>query len=147
MSAAIPVKGNEAANATAFGKVRADKEREARNGHDGTWVAHPALVPVAMAAFDRPNQLDRVIGGDVDRDDMLRLHNCPRTEAGVRDNIRLGVQSMAAWLGGRRAVPLYNPIEAAPTAGLCRPKLERQDVRSGASVVVRGTLGGRPITK
>src|SRR3546814_13779897 len=117
MAAAIPVKGNEAANATAFEKVRADKEREARNGHDGTWVAHPALVPVAMAAFDRPNQLDRVFGGDVDRDDMLRLHNGPRTEAGVRENLRVGVQYLAAWLGGRGAVPLYNLRSAERRVG------------------------------
>src|SRR3546814_20671248 len=123
MSAAIPVKGNEAANATAFGKVRADKEREARNGHDGTWVAHPALVPVAMAAFDRPNQLDRVIGGDVDRDDMLRLHNGPHTEAGVRENIRVGVQSLAAWPGGRGAVPPHHPLEAPATAAIRRHTL------------------------
>src|SRR3546814_12506317 len=81
MSAAIPVKGNEAANATAFEKVRADKEREARNGHDGTWVAHPALVPVAMAALDRPNQTDTVTGRSGVPDAMRRLHNGPRHES------------------------------------------------------------------
>src|SRR3712207_4511497 len=75
MAAQIPVKGDAAANEAAFAKVRADKEREARNGHDGTWVAHPALVPVALEAFDfaEPNQLHRRIASGVTREDMLRL--------------------------------------------------------------------------
>ena len=127
MAAQIPVKGDEAANATAFDKVRADKRREAGNGHDGTWVAHPALVPVAMevfdAAFDGPNQLDRRIDSGVTRDDMLRLHEGPRTEGGVRENIRVGIQYIAAWLAGRGAVPLYNLMEDAATAEICRTQL------------------------
>ena len=125
MAAQIPVKGDEAANEAAFAKVRADKERETKNGHDGTWVAHPGLVPVALAAFDfaGPNQLDRVIDSGVTRADMLRLHEGPRTEAGVRENIRVGVQYLAAWLGGRGAVPLYNLMEDAATAEICRSQL------------------------
>ncbi len=123
MAAQIPVKGDEAANAAAFDKVRADKRREAANGHDGTWVAHPGLVPVAIEAFDRPNQLDRKIDSGVTRDDMLRLHEGPRTEAGVRENIRVGIQYIAAWLGGRGAVPLYNLMEDAATAEICRTQL------------------------
>ena len=127
MAAQIPVKGDEAANQAAFAKVRADKQREAGNGHDGTWVAHPALVPVAMevfeAAFDGPNQLDRKIESGVTRDDMLRLHEGDRTEAGVRENIRVGVQYIAAWLEGRGAVPLYNLMEDAATAEICRTQL------------------------
>jgi len=123
MAAQIPVKGDEAANEIAFAKVRADKEREARGGHDGTWVAHPAMVQVALAAFDRPNQLDRKTRSDVTRDDMLRLHEGPRTEAGVRENIRVGVQYIAAWLQGRGAVPLYNLMEDAATAEICRTQL------------------------
>jgi len=127
MAAQIPVKGDEAANASAFEKVRADKLREARNGHDGTWVAHPALVPVAMdvfdAALDGPNQLGRRIDSKVTREDMLRLHEGPRTEAGVRENIRVGIQYLAAWLGGRGAVPLYNLMEDAATAEICRTQL------------------------
>jgi len=125
MAAQIPVKGDEAANAEAFAQVRADKQREAGNGHDGTWVAHPGLVPVALAAFDfaAPNQLDRTLASGVTRDDMLRLHDGPRTEAGVRANIRVGVQYIAAWLGGRGAVPLYNLMEDAATAEICRAQL------------------------
>ena len=127
MAAAIPVKSDEAANAAALARVRADKEREARNGHDGTWVAHPALVPVAMQVFDSylegPNQLDRRIDSGIGRDDMLQLHEGARTEAGVRENIRVGVQYVAAWLSGRGAVPLYNLMEDAATAEICRTQL------------------------
>lgn len=126
MAAQIPVKGDEAANAAAFEKVRADKLREVRNGHDGTWVAHPALVPVALDAFAEmkgPNQLERLIESRVTREDMLRLHDGPRTEAGVRENIRAGVQYVAAWLSGRGAVPLYNLMEDAATAEICRTQL------------------------
>ena len=123
MAAQIPVKGDPAANETAFAKVRADKEREAKSGHDGTWVAHPGLVPVALQAFERPNQLDRLIDSGVTREDMLRLHEGPRTEGGVRENIRVGVQYLAAWLGGRGAVPLYNLMEDAATAEICRTQL------------------------
>ena len=127
MAAQIPVKGDAAANEAAFAKVRADKLREARNGHDGTWVAHPALVPVAMEIFDDaldgPNQLDRRFDSGVSREDMLRLHDGPRTEAGVRENIRVGIQYLAAWLDGRGAVPLYNLMEDAATAEICRTQL------------------------
>jgi malate synthase len=123
MAAQIPVKGDEAANAAAFDKVRADKRREAANGHDGTWVAHPGMVQAALEAFGRPNQLDRRIESGVTRDDMLRLHEGPRTEAGVRENVRVGVQYIAAWLGGRGAVPLYNLMEDAATAEICRTQL------------------------
>jgi len=123
MSAAIPVKGDDSANAAAFARVRADKEREAANGHDGTWVAHPGMVALAMEAFGRPNQLDRGIESEVGRDDMLRLHEGPRTEAGVRENIRVGIRYIAAWLGGRGAVPLYNLMEDAATAEICRTQL------------------------
>jgi malate synthase len=123
MAAQIPVKGDEAANEAAFAKVRTDKQREAGNGHDGTWVAHPGMVAIAREAFDRPNQLDRRIDSGVTREDMLRLHEGPRTEAGVRENIRVGVQYVAAWLGGRGAVPLYNLMEDAATAEICRAQL------------------------
>ena len=127
MAAAIPVKGDEDANQAALDRVHADKQREARNGHDGTWVAHPALVPVAMEVFDQmldgPNQLHRRVDVYVTREDMLRLHEGERTEAGVRENIRVGVQYIAAWLAGRGAVPLYNLMEDAATAEICRTQL------------------------
>jgi len=126
MSAFIPVKGDEAANAAALGKVRADKLREVGNGHDGTWVAHPALVPVALEAFAAmtgPNQLSLKPLHCPGRDEMLELHEGPRTEAGARENIRVAVQYIAAWLGGRGAVPLYNLMEDAATAEICRAQL------------------------
>jgi len=126
MSAFIPVKGDEAANAAAMGKVRADKLREVGNGHDGTWVAHPALVPVAMEAFgtmEGPNQLAMLPARIPGRGEMLELHRGPRTEAGVRENIRVAVQYIAAWLGGRGAVPLYDLMEDAATAEICRAQL------------------------
>jgi len=128
MAAQIPIKHDEAANAAAFAKVRADKEREAREGHDGAWVAHPDLVPVAVEAFDRlmagPNQLDK--GREdvaVSRADMLRVHEGRRTEAGLRENIRVGVRYIQAWLNGRGAVPLYNLMEDAATAEICRAQV------------------------
>src|SRR6185369_12758822 len=110
MSAFIPVKGDEAANEAALAKVRADKLREVTNGHDGTWVAHPALVPVALEAFAAmtgANQLSKFPDRLPGRDEMLELHTGARTEAGARENIRVGVQYLAAWLEGRGAVPLY----------------------------------------
>jgi len=126
MSAFIPVKGDEAANQGALEKVRADKLREAGNGHDGTWVAHPALVPVAMEAFEAmegPNQLSNLPRRVPGRDEMLELHAGVRTETGARENIRVGVQYVAAWLGGKGAVPLYNLMEDAATAEICRTQL------------------------
>jgi malate synthase len=126
MSAFIPVKGNEEKNRAALDNVRADKLREVANGHDGTWVAHPALVPVAMQAFEAiqgPNQLSKMPKHVPGREEMLRLHGGERTEAGARENIRVGVQYVAAWLGGRGAVPLYNLMEDAATAEICRTQL------------------------
>jgi malate synthase len=126
MSAFIPVKGDEAANEKAFAEVRADKLREVTNGHDGTWVAHPGLVPVAMEAFEAmhgPNQLSKMPEHVPGRDEMLKLHEGARTEAGARANIRVGVQYLAAWLGGKGAVPLYNLMEDAATAEICRTQL------------------------
>ena len=126
MSAFIPVRGDEQASNAAMEKVRQDKLREVRNGHDGTWVAHPALVPIAMQAFqemDGPNQLSKIPDQIPGRDEMLKLHQGERTEAGARENIRVGVQYLAAWLDGRGAVPLYNLMEDAATAEICRAQL------------------------
>ena len=126
MSAFIPVKGDGGANQAALDKVRADKQREVTNGHDGTWVAHPALVPVALETFavmDGPNQLSKTPDHIPGRDEMLELHHGPRTEAGARENIRVAVQYIAAWLSGRGAVPLYNLMEDAATAEICRAQI------------------------
>jgi malate synthase len=128
MAAQIPIKNNPSANEAAFAKVKADKEREATNGHDGTWVAHPDLVPVAMEVFDRimpgPNQLS-ILRQDVQtsQKDLLELHQGSRTEAGLRENIRVGVQYIEAWLRGRGAVPLYNLMEDAATAEISRTQV------------------------
>jgi malate synthase len=145
MAAQIPIKGDEAANQAAFAKVRADKEREAGAGHDGTWVAHPDLVPVAMEVFDRlmptPNQLDkRLADVEIRQPQMLELHDGVRTEAGVRENIRVGVRYTQAWIEGRGAVPLYNLMEDAATAEICRTQLW-QWIKLGAELD-----DGRPIT-
>jgi malate synthase len=126
MSAFIPVKGDEEKNRAAFESVREDKLREVGNGHDGTWVAHPGLVRVAMEAFERmhgPNQLSKMPEHVPGRDEMLKLHEGARTAAGARENIRVGVQYLAAWLGGKGAVPLYNLMEDAATAEICRAQL------------------------
>ncbi len=123
MAAAIPVKDDETANAAAFERVAADKRREVGNGHDGTWVAHPAMVPVALEAFavmTGPNQLDIQPATVPGRDALLELHSGARTEAGAREAIRVGVQYLAAWIGGRGAVPLYGLMEDAATAEICR---------------------------
>jgi malate synthase len=128
MAAQIPVKGDSKANEEAFAKVRADKEREARNGHDGTWVAHPDLVPIAMEVFDRlmpqPNQLS-VKRDDVHvtQADLIEVHKGKRTEEGLRENIRVGVQYLEAWLRGRGAVPIYNLMEDAATAEISRAQV------------------------
>ncbi len=127
MAAQIPVKGDEAANLAAFDKVRADKEREASWGHDGTWVAHPAMVSTALEVFDRlmpqPNQHDKSPSDEIAAADLLKMHEGPRTEAGLRENIRVGVQYIEAWLAGRGAVPLYNLMEDAATAEISRVQI------------------------
>ncbi|MBF5046208.1 malate synthase A [Aggregicoccus sp. 17bor-14] len=128
MAAFIPIKGDEAANQAALAKVRADKEREAGNGHDGTWVAHPALVPVARAVFDArmpgPNQISNAREDvRVGEADLLQVPSGSRTEEGLRHNIRVGVQYLAAWLGGLGCVPLYNLMEDAATAEISRAQV------------------------
>jgi malate synthase len=127
MAAQIPARNDPKVNEAAFAKVRADKEREATQGHDGTWVAHPDLVSVAKEVFDRvmpmPNQLPKLPDVNVSRDDLLAVHEGKRTEAGLRENIRVGIQYIEAWLGGRGAVPLYNLMEDAATAEISRAQV------------------------
>jgi len=146
MAAYIPVKGDEAANAEAFAKVREDKHREASDGHDGTWVAHPALVPVAKEVFDevlgdRPNQVGRQRDDvQVTADELLAAPDGPKTDQALRHNIRVGIQYIEAWLGGRGAVPLYNLMEDAATAEISRTQIW-QWLRHGVT-----TDDGQPVT-
>jgi malate synthase len=136
MAAQIPIKSDPDANAAAMAKVEADKLREVRAGHDGTWVAHPGLVPVAKAIFDEhmpgANQIDRNAGriagatqktGATQRDDLLQLPDGKITERGVRQNINVGILYLEAWLGGLGCVPLYNLMEDAATAEISRTQL------------------------
>jgi malate synthase len=131
MSALIPIKNDTAANEKAMAGVRADKVREASDGHDGTWVAHPGLVPLAKEVFDQQmkgkNQLDR-LREDVDagKADLLRIPEGTRTEAGLRHNVRVGVQYLEAWLRGQGCVPLYNLMEDAATAEISRSQVWQQ---------------------
>ena len=138
MAAQIPVKGDDAANEQAFAKVRADKEREAGDGHDGTWVAHPGLVPVARAVFDRmmpdANQVSRPPANvTVTGADLLAVPDGARSEEGLRANIRVGIRYIEAWLAGRGAVPLYNLMEDAATAEISRAQIW-QWLRHGATL-------------
>jgi malate synthase len=128
MAAFIPIKDDEAANELAFAQVRADKEREAKLGHDGTWVAHPGLVPVALEVFDRlmptPNQIDRKRADvSVTAADLLQVPPGPKSEAGLRRNIAVGVGYLEAWLRGVGCVPLFNLMEDAATAEISRTQV------------------------
>ncbi|WP_018664433.1 malate synthase A [Heyndrickxia acidiproducens] len=129
MAAQIPVKGNPQKNEEAFQKVRADKEREARDGHDGTWVAHPGLVPVALEAFNRempePNQIHSGKQKDlkVTAEDLLTVPEGEITEKGIRENIYAGIQYIESWLRGRGAVPISDLMEDAATAEISRAQL------------------------
>jgi len=128
MAAQIPIKGDPAANDAAIAKVRADKEREAGDGHDGTWVAHPGLVPVAMEIFDRlmptPNQLHRTLDDvSIQAADLLAIPQGTITEAGLRNNVDVSIQYMAAWLGGNGCVPIHNLMEDAATAEIARSQI------------------------
>ena len=128
MAAQIPIKSDPAANEAALAKVRADKLREVEDGHDGTWVAHPGLVPIAREIFDAhmkgKNQLERLREDvHVTAADLLRVPSGTRTEAGLRHNIRVGVQYLEAWLRGSGCVPLYNLMEDAATAEISRTQV------------------------
>ena len=128
MAAQIPIKNDEARNKAALDKVRADKLREVRDGHDGTWVAHPGLVPIAREVFEAnmsgPNQLDR-LREDVRATaaDLLQVPAGTRTEEGLRLNVRVGIQYIEAWLRGNGCVPLYSLMEDAATAEISRAQV------------------------
>ena len=128
MAAQIPIKNDEAKNMAALDRVRADKLREVRDGHDGTWVAHPGLVPIAREVFEAhmkgPNQLDR-LREDVRASaaDLLLVPQGTRTEEGLRLNVRVGIQYIEAWLRGNGCVPLYSLMEDAATAEISRAQV------------------------
>jgi len=138
MAAQIPIKRDAEANRLALDKVRADKLREVKDGHDGTWVAHPGLVPVARGVFAEhmtgPNQLD-ILREDVrfDGSDLLRVPQGTRTEHGLRWNVRVGVLYLESWLRGTGCVPLYDLMEDAATAEISRTQIW-QWLRHGAEL-------------
>lgn len=149
MSAFIPIKSDPEANERALTQVRADKEREASDGHDGTWVAHPGLVPVAKEVFDRlmpgPNQIDKQLPDyNPTAADLLAIPTGTITEAGLKQNIAVGLGYLEAWLRGIGCVPLFNLMEDAATAEISRAQLW-QWVHHGAKLT-DGLNAGRVIT-
>ncbi len=128
MAAQIPVKNDEEANRIAYEKVRADKEREAKNGHDGTWVAHPGLVPVALEVFDQympeKNQIyNKRNDLNITEAQLLEQPKGTITEKGIRKNINVGILYLESWLSGNGAAALYNLMEDAATAEISRTQL------------------------
>jgi malate synthase len=128
MAAQIPIKNNPAANDAALEKVRQDKLREVKAGHDGTWVAHPGLVQLAKDVFDEhmktPNQI-HVSRAEVKTiaADLLRVHEGSITEQGMRMNVDVGIQYLESWLRGSGCVPIYNLMEDAATAEISRTQV------------------------
>jgi malate synthase len=151
MAAQIPIKGDAAANDAAMEKVRADKLREVHAGHDGTWVAHPALVPIARAVFDAampaPNQIDKPLSAmAITRSDLLQVAPGNRTEAGLRHNIRVAVQYIESWLRGAGCVPIYHLMEDAATAEISRAQVW-QWVRHAAKLENGTTVDAAMVTR
>ncbi len=129
MAAQIPIKNDPAANDAALAKVRADKDREVTDGHDGTWVAHPGLVGIAKEAFDKvmktPNQIHKKRDDvQVAAKDLINFQpKSPITEQGLRININIGIQYLGAWLAGTGCVPIFNLMEDAATAEISRAQI------------------------
>ena len=128
MAAFIPIRTDPAASEAAFERVRADKLREVKDGHDGTWVAHPGLVSVAKQVFDEhmptPNQINKQQEEEkITSAHLLAVPKGEVTEEGLRNNCRVGIQYIEAWLGGLGCVPLYNLMEDAATAEICRAQV------------------------
>jgi len=145
MAAQVPIKNDPVANEQALEKVRQDKLREVRAGHDGTWVAHPGLVPIAKQIFDEgmpsPNQISKKREDvHITARDLLAATEGTITEAGLRWNIDVGLQYLEAWLRGVGCVPIYNLMEDAATAEICRAQVW-QWVKFGAKLD-----DGRPVT-
>jgi malate synthase len=149
MSALIPIKSDPVANERAIAGVRADKEREATDGHDGTWVAHPGLVPIALEVFNRvmpqPNQISKQLPDyHPTAADLLEIPTGTITEAGLRQNVAVGLGYVEAWLRGIGCVPLFNLMEDAATAEISRAQLW-QWVHHHATIT-DGPNAGAPIT-
>jgi malate synthase len=128
MSAYIPIKSDPVANDKAIAQVQADKEREASDGHDGTWVAHPGLVPVALEIFNRlmpqPNQISRQLADyQCTAEDLIQIPDGQITDAGLKQNVAVGLGYVEAWLRGIGCVPLFNLMEDAATAEISRAQL------------------------
>lgn len=127
MAAQIPVKDDDEANRIAFEKVRNDKEREVKDGHDGTWVAHPALVSVAKEIFDQympsENQIDRKVEYHITENELLEIPKGEITEKGIRKNINVGILYIESWLMGVGAAAIYNLMEDAATAEISRTQI------------------------
>jgi malate synthase len=128
MAAQIPIKGDPKANSEALEKVRTDKEREAEDGHDGTWVAHPGLVPIAMQVFDthmpQSNQLEKLrLDVQVSSEDLLSIPEGQVTYGGVKNNISAALRYISAWLNGQGAVPIHHLMEDVATAEIARAQL------------------------
>jgi malate synthase len=150
MAAQIPIKDNPAANEAAQQLIKADKLREVLAGHDGTWAAHPGLVPMVLEVFDKnmpqPNQL-HVKREDVNVTcaDLLQMPNGKRSLDGLRLNTRVGVQYLAAWMSGTGSVPLYNLMEDAATAEISRVQ-NWQQIKYNA-VLDGGLVPGMRVTR
>ena len=128
MAAQIPINNDPIANEKALQKVRLDKEREVKNGHDGTWVAHPGLVKIAKDIFDQympgPNQLDKLRADDViTADDLIAVPEGTITEKGIRKNISVGIMYLESWLRGNGCVAINNLMEDAATAEISRTQI------------------------
>ena len=128
MAAQIPIKNDEKANEEALKKVKEDKEREAGDGHDGTWVAHPGLIKIAKDIFDQlmpeKNQISKKREDVfIDADDLLSVPEGTITENGLRQNINVSIQYLEAWLNGNGCVPIYNLMEDAATAEISRAQI------------------------
>ena len=146
MAAQIPIKNDPAANDAALDKVRQDKIREATNGHDGTWVAHPGLVPVALEVFNRlmpgPNQIENKRPDvHVTAADLVQAPEGNITEDGLKLNIDVAIQYLASWLGGNGCVPIYNLMEDAATAEISRAQVWQWLHTPGTTLA-----DGRPVT-
>ncbi len=155
MSALIPIKGDPVANEKALGGIRHDKTRDANDGYDGGWVAHPGLVPIAMEEFvkvlgDKPNQWGKQVTGSYSGKDWLNFQpEQPITEAGLRNNINVGIHYLGSWLAGNGCVPIHNLMEDAATAEISRsqvwqwvvsPKGKLDDGRKVTEDMVRGMI-------